>query len=52
MIADVTFEDHLPRPADPFLKAGTGNIADAPWSLGAAIDYVERIGLENRPLQA
>jgi cysteine desulfurase/selenocysteine lyase len=46
MIADVTFERTLFQPAPSKFEAGTGNIADA-VGLGAAIDYVERIGLEN-----
>lgn len=45
MIVDVTFEKtayHLP----PFrFEAGTGSIADA-VGLGAAIDYLDRIGME------
>ena len=46
MIADVTFEHTRYQPAPARFEAGTGNIADA-VGLGAAIDYVERIGLEN-----
>ncbi|UDM18533.1 family 2A encapsulin nanocompartment cargo protein cysteine desulfurase [Vogesella sp. XCS3] len=46
MIADVTFEKTLYQPAPNKFEAGTGNIADA-VGLGAAIDYVERIGLDN-----
>ncbi|ANQ83458.1 cysteine desulfurase [Azoarcus olearius] len=46
MIADVTFERTLFQPAPNKFEAGTGNIADA-VGLGAALDYVERIGLEN-----
>jgi cysteine desulfurase/selenocysteine lyase len=45
MIADVTFERTQYQPAPNKFEAGTGNIADA-VGLGAAIDYVERIGLE------
>ncbi|HWZ88557.1 MAG TPA: family 2A encapsulin nanocompartment cargo protein cysteine desulfurase [Polyangiaceae bacterium] len=46
MIADVTFETTRYQ-APPFrFEAGTGNIADA-VGLGAAIDYVTGIGLEN-----
>jgi cysteine desulfurase/selenocysteine lyase len=45
MIADVTFERTQYQPAPARFEAGTGNIADA-VGLGAAIDYVERIGLE------
>ena len=46
MIKCVTFEktDYQPPPAR--FEAGTGNIADA-VGLGAALDYLERIGLEN-----
>jgi cysteine desulfurase/selenocysteine lyase len=46
MIEDVTFEHTRYQPAPMRFEAGTGNIADA-VSLGAALDYVERIGLEN-----
>lgn len=46
MIADVTFEKTLFQPAPNKFEAGTGNIADA-VGLGAALDYVERIGIEN-----
>lgn len=46
MIRDVTFERSLFHAAPQRYEAGTGNIADA-VGLGAAIDYVERIGLEN-----
>jgi cysteine desulfurase / selenocysteine lyase len=46
MIADVTFEKTLFQPAPNKFEAGTGNIADA-VGLGAALDYVDRIGLEN-----
>ncbi|WP_316851806.1 family 2A encapsulin nanocompartment cargo protein cysteine desulfurase [Aquipseudomonas alcaligenes] len=46
MIADVTFDKTLYQPAPARFEAGTGNIADA-VGLGAALDYVERIGLEN-----
>ncbi|WP_349618112.1 family 2A encapsulin nanocompartment cargo protein cysteine desulfurase [Azotobacter salinestris] len=45
MIADVTFEKTLYQEAPARLEAGTGNIADA-VGLGAALDYVERIGLD------
>jgi len=44
MIADVTFEKTIYQPAPARFEAGTGNIADA-VGLGAAIDYVERIGM-------
>ncbi len=46
MIADVTFERTLFQPPPNKFEAGTGNIADA-VGLGAAIDYVQRIGMEN-----
>ena len=46
MIADVTFEKTLYQPAPAKFEAGTGNIADA-VGLGAAIDYVNAIGIEN-----
>ncbi|MEI7609634.1 MAG: family 2A encapsulin nanocompartment cargo protein cysteine desulfurase [Rhodospirillaceae bacterium] len=46
MIADVTFEKTIYQPAPARFEAGTGNIADA-VGLGAALDYVERVGLEN-----
>jgi cysteine desulfurase/selenocysteine lyase len=46
MIQDVTFERSLFHAAPQRFEAGTGNIADA-VGLGAAIDYVERIGLDN-----
>jgi cysteine desulfurase/selenocysteine lyase len=45
MIQDVTFERTLYQGAPARFEAGTGNIADA-VGLGAALDYVERIGLE------
>ena len=45
MIADVTFEKTVYQPAPNRFEAGTGNIADA-VGLGAAIDYVESIGIE------
>jgi cysteine desulfurase/selenocysteine lyase len=44
MIADVTFERTVYQPAPARYEAGTGNIADAA-GLGAALEYVERIGL-------
>ena len=44
MIADVTFERTLYHGAPARFEAGTGNIADA-VGLGAAIDYVEQLGL-------
>lgn len=46
MIQDVTFEKTLYHSAPARFEAGTGNIADA-VGLGAAIDYVEHIGIEN-----
>ncbi|WP_291177776.1 family 2A encapsulin nanocompartment cargo protein cysteine desulfurase [Hyphomicrobium sp.] len=46
MIQDVTLERSIFHNAPNRFEAGTGNIADA-VGLGAAIDYVERIGLEN-----
>ncbi len=46
MIADVTFEKTLYNPAPARFEAGTGNLADA-VGLGAALEYLERIGLEN-----
>jgi cysteine desulfurase/selenocysteine lyase len=46
MIADVTFERTVFQPPPGRFEAGTGNIADA-VGLGAAIDYVTRVGIEN-----
>jgi cysteine desulfurase/selenocysteine lyase len=46
MIEDVTFEKTIYHGPPARFEAGTGNIADA-VGLGAAIDYVERIGIEN-----
>ncbi|MDR2188275.1 MAG: cysteine desulfurase [Azonexus sp.] len=46
MIADVTFEHTEYQGVPQRFEAGTGNIADA-VGLGAAIDYVEKIGIEN-----
>ena len=46
MIADVTFERTIYQPPPNRFEAGTGNIADA-VGLGAAIDYIDRIGIEN-----
>jgi cysteine desulfurase/selenocysteine lyase len=46
MIADVTFERTVFQPAPAKFEAGTGNIADAA-GLGAALDYVSRIGLHH-----
>lgn len=45
MIADVTFERIIYQDPPNRFEAGTGNIADA-VGLGAAIDYVERIGMD------
>ena len=45
MIADVTFEHTRYQPLPNTFEAGTGNIADA-VGLGAALEYVERIGIE------
>jgi len=46
MIVDVTFEHSTYQPAPGRFEAGTGNIADA-VGLGAAIDYVTRLGMPN-----
>ncbi len=46
MIRDVTFEKTTYHGAPARFEAGTGNIADA-VGLGAAIDYVQRIGIDN-----
>ncbi|MGS0896927.1 family 2A encapsulin nanocompartment cargo protein cysteine desulfurase [Burkholderia stagnalis] len=46
MIADVTFERTVFQPPPNRFEAGTGNIADA-VGLGAALDYVSRVGIEN-----
>jgi len=46
MIQDVTFERTVYQPAPARFEAGTGNIADA-VGLGAALDYLERVGIEN-----
>ena len=45
MIADVTFERIIYQDAPNRFEAGTGNIADA-VGLGAAIDYVQRLGMD------
>ncbi|MFT4174821.1 MAG: family 2A encapsulin nanocompartment cargo protein cysteine desulfurase, partial [Rhodocyclaceae bacterium] len=45
MIADVTFERTVYQAPPNRFEAGTGNIADA-VGLGAALDYVDGIGLE------
>jgi len=46
MIKDVTFEHTEYHNAPGRFEAGTGNIADA-VGLGAAIDYVNKIGIDN-----
>ncbi len=46
MIVDVTFEKTVYHPAPFRFEAGTGSIADA-VGLGAAIDYLGRIGMPN-----
>jgi cysteine desulfurase/selenocysteine lyase len=46
MIVDVTFEKTIYHAPPARFEAGTGNIADA-VGLGAAIDYVEGLGMEN-----
>ena len=46
MIADVTFEKTAYQGIPNKFEAGTGNIADA-VGLGAALDYVSRIGIDN-----
>ncbi|WMJ08202.1 family 2A encapsulin nanocompartment cargo protein cysteine desulfurase [Nitrosomonas sp. sh817] len=46
MIEDVTFKKTTYQSAPARFEAGTGNIADA-VGLGAAIDYVQRIGIDN-----
>jgi len=46
MIKDVTFEHTEYHDAPGRFEAGTGNIADA-VGLGAAIDYVQKLGIEN-----
>jgi cysteine desulfurase/selenocysteine lyase len=45
MIADVTFEHTEYQPIPNKFEAGTGNIADA-VGLGAALDYVSRLGMD------
>jgi len=45
MIVDVTFEHTTYHKAPGRFEAGTGNIADA-VGLGAAIDYVSKIGID------
>jgi cysteine desulfurase/selenocysteine lyase len=46
MIQDVTFEKTTYQPPPGRFEAGTGNIADA-VGLGAAVDYLERVGMVN-----
>ena len=46
MIADVTFERTAYQAPPARFEAGTGSIADA-VGLGAAVDWMERIGVEN-----
>jgi cysteine desulfurase/selenocysteine lyase len=46
MIGDVTFEKTVYQPPPMRFEAGTGNIADA-VGLGAALDYLQAIGVEN-----
>jgi cysteine desulfurase/selenocysteine lyase len=46
MIVDVTFEKTVYQTAPARFEAGTGNIADA-VGLGAALDYVEQVGMES-----
>jgi cysteine desulfurase/selenocysteine lyase len=46
MIQDVTFEKTIYQPPPARFEAGTGNIADA-VGLGAAIDYLDRVGMVN-----
>ncbi|MEQ1638620.1 MAG: family 2A encapsulin nanocompartment cargo protein cysteine desulfurase [Methylococcales bacterium] len=46
MIEDVTFDHTVYQPAPAKFEAGTGNIADA-VGLGAALEYVERLGIAN-----
>jgi cysteine desulfurase/selenocysteine lyase len=46
MISDVTFERSVYQAPPARFEAGTGNIADA-VGLGAALDYVQSVGLEN-----
>jgi cysteine desulfurase/selenocysteine lyase len=46
MIKDVTFDKTVYQDPPGRFEAGTGNIADA-VGLGAALDYVDQIGIEN-----
>jgi cysteine desulfurase/selenocysteine lyase len=46
MIQDITFEKTFYQPPPQRFEAGTGNIADA-VGMGAAIDYLHRVGIAN-----
>lgn len=46
MIADLTYERTVFQPSPGRFEAGTHNIADA-MGLGAAIDYVQRVSIDN-----
>ena len=46
MIEDVTFDKIIYQPVPARFEAGTGNIADA-VGLGAALEYVSKIGIDN-----
>ena len=46
MIEDVTFDKIIYQPAPSKFEAGTGNIADA-VGLGAALEYVSKVGIDN-----
>jgi cysteine desulfurase / selenocysteine lyase len=46
MIQDVTFEKTIYNTTPARFEAGTGSLADA-VGLGAAIDYLDRVGMEN-----
>jgi cysteine desulfurase/selenocysteine lyase len=46
MIVDVTFERTVYQQAPARFEAGTGNIGDA-VGLGAALDYLDEVGIEN-----
>ena len=46
MIQDVTFEKTIYNTAPARFEAGTGSLGDA-VGLGAAIDYLDRVGMEN-----
>ena len=51
MIADVTFERTVYHSKPTRFEAGTVNIADA-VGLGAALEYVERLGIETSGARA